>query len=57
MFGSIIALGLLILVSVTKDPGYAIAAGLFELSGVIYTVTRPKRLTTKEASSNEVLGK
>jgi hypothetical protein len=57
MFGSLCALGLLVLMTITKDAGYGIAAGLFELSGVIYAVTRPKRLTTKEASSNEVSGK
>lgn len=45
MLGSIIALGMLVLMTVTKDSGYAIAAGLFELSGVIYAVLpRPRRL-------------
>lgn len=55
MFGSLVALGLLVLMTVTKEPTYAIAAGLFELAGVIYTVTRPRRF--KEVKSNEVPGK
>ena len=55
MFGSLVALGMLVLMTLTKDPLYAIAAGLFELTGVIYTVTRPRRL--KEVKPNEVPGK
>ena len=47
MLGSWIALGLMILMAVTKDAGYAIAAGLFELAGVLYTVTRPRRFKEK----------
>lgn len=47
MFGSLVALGLLVLMIVTKESGYAIAAGLFELSGVLYAVTRPRRLKEK----------
>ena len=48
MFGSLVALGLLILMTVTKEPQYAIAAGLFDLSGVIYTVlTRPRLFKEK----------
>lgn len=55
MFGSLVALGLLVLMTITKEPAYAIAAGLFELSGVIYAVTRPRRFkSNKEAPSNEV---
>lgn len=54
MLGSIIALGMLVLMAVTKEPLYAIAAGLFELAGVIYAVTRPRRLKSKEEASNEV---
>lgn len=48
IFRSLAALGLLVLALVAKEPVYAIAAGLFELSGVIYAVTRPVRLKTKE---------
>lgn len=50
MFGMILATGLLICAIVSADPQYAIAAGLFELAGVLYAVTRPRRLTTKEDS-------
>lgn len=59
MFGSLVALGLLVLMIITKDSSYAIAAGLFELSGVIYAVLpRPRRLKpAKEVNSNEVPGK
>lgn len=58
MFGSIVAVILLINMIITKDSGYAIAAGLFELAGVVYTVLpRPKRFKTKEVNSNEVPGK
>jgi len=44
MLGSLVAAGLLVLMTITKDSGYAIAAGLFEIAGVIYAVTRPRRL-------------
>jgi len=44
MFGSIVATLLLVAMCITKDPTYAIAAGLFNLSSVIYDVTRPRRL-------------
>lgn len=54
MFGSLVALGLLVLMIVTKDSGYAIAAGLFELAGVIYTVLpRPRRFKIKEVANND----
>lgn len=52
MFGSIIALGLLICMAVSNEPLYAIAAGLFELAGVIAAVLRPRRLKTKEESTD-----
>ena len=48
MFGSIIAATMIVLMVVYKEPMYGIAAGLFELSGVLYAVTRPKRLKAKE---------
>lgn len=44
MLGSVISLGLLVCMAIYKEPLYAIAAGLFELAGVLYAVTRPKRL-------------
>lgn len=47
MLGSWIALGLLVLMTVTKEPLYAVAAGLFEIAGVIYMVTRPRRFKEK----------
>ena len=57
MLGSIIALGMLVIMTITKEPMYAVAAGLFELSGVIYMVTRPKRFKVKEVNSDEVPGR
>lgn len=48
MFGSLVALGLLVCMAIYKEPTYAVAAGLFELAGVLYSVTRPRRLTPKE---------
>jgi hypothetical protein len=51
MFRSIVALGLLICMLVTNNALYAIAAGLFELAGVLYAVTRPRRL--KEAPKHD----
>lgn len=48
MFGSIVAATMLLLMAIYTEPMYAVAAGLFELSGVIYSITRPRRLTTKE---------
>jgi hypothetical protein len=55
MFGSLVALCLLISMIITNNPQYAIAAGLFELAGVIYTVLpRPRRLKpAKEVNSND----
>jgi hypothetical protein len=44
MFGPIITPILLIIMFITKDPGYAIAAGIFDLSFVIFSATRPRRL-------------
>lgn len=44
MFGSIVATLLLVAMCINNDPTYAIAAGLFELAGVLYQVTRPIRL-------------
>ena len=43
MFGSIMAAILLLATAITREPSYAIAAGLFELAGIIYSITRPKR--------------
>ena len=52
MLGSIIGLGLLVIAAIYKEPQWAIAAGLFELSGVLYAVTRPRRLKTKEVTTD-----
>lgn len=55
MSRSIIALLLLACMFVDNDPTYAVAAGLFEIAGVIYSVTRPRRLTApkKEGIVND----
>lgn len=53
MLGSIIAIGLLVIMAITKEPTYGIAAGLFELAGVIYAVTRPIRLKNKEVPKHD----
>ena len=45
MSRSIVALLLLVCMFIDNDPTYAIAAGLFEIAGVIHSVTRPRRLT------------
>jgi len=47
MFGSFVAALLLALCAYSKEPMYAIAAGLFELSGVLASLFKPKRLTPK----------
>lgn len=47
MFGSLIAMCLIICMFVSKDPMYAIAAGLFEIAGVLHSITRPRRLNEK----------
>ena len=54
MHNSIVALLLLICMFVNNDPRYAVAAGLFEIAGVIHSVTRPRRLTApkKEEPTN-----
>lgn len=57
MFGSFIAGGLLLLMAISNEPMYAIAAGLFELAGVLYAVTRPVRLKSKEVKPNENPGR
>lgn len=44
MFGSLVGAILLVCMAIYKEPMYAIAAGLFELAGVLYAVTRPRRL-------------
>ena len=36
---------LLVCMIINNDPRYAIAAGLFEIAGVIHSITRPRRLT------------
>lgn len=53
MFGSIVACAMLVCMVVYSDPTYAIAAGLFELSGVLYSVTRPRRLATAKTGRND----
>lgn len=45
MSSSIISLLLLACVFFTDDPTYAVAAGLFEIAGVMHSITRPRRLT------------
>lgn len=53
MFGSIIACLLLVTMIIKQEPLYAIAAGLFELAGVLWTLMRPLRLKTKEVPKND----
>ena len=52
MFGSIIAATMLICMVIYKEPTYAVATGLFELSSVIYSITRPRRFKIKEVNNN-----
>lgn len=48
MASSIVAILLLVYAFIYKEPMYTIAAGLFEIAGVIYSITRPRRLTIKK---------
>ena len=51
MLRSFIALALLFCAFSLKEPTWAVAAGLFELAGVLHAVTRPIRL--KEVKTDE----
>lgn len=54
MSSSIIAALLLVSAYYFKEPMLAIAAGLFEIAGVIHSITRPRRLTIKrEEAAND----
>lgn len=54
MICSIIAVLMLVCTVANNNPTYAVAAGLFEIASVMYSITRPRRLTAKkEETTNE----
>lgn len=56
MFSSIVAAFLLVYAFVFKEPLCTIAAGLFEIAGVIYSVTRPRRLAAPKNKEEVIDG-